>query len=159
MMFRHQQLFIPSLESLSNYTKGALLYGVFPVCALCETERPGHLNVRGVLRHCVPNRGLRSLAPLCGYPCRPSVMLAVIFYPNLLGGYSKCQNRNPYPNWKRKKPPVNGSLSSSNTRYSSMKTGLPNTAGRFPGGPLSPAVSVRQQLLELHHTIQGHRGL
>ena len=125
MMFRHQQLFIPSLESLSNYTKGALLYGVFPVCALCETERPGHLNVRGVLRHCVPNRGLRSLAPLCGYPCRPSVMLAVIFYPNLLGGYSKCQNRNPYPNWKRRKPPVNGSLSSSNTRYSSKKTGLP----------------------------------
>ena len=39
-MFRHQQLFIPSLVSLSNYTKGALLYGVFPVCALCETERP-----------------------------------------------------------------------------------------------------------------------
>ena len=26
MMFRHQQLFIPSLVSLSNYTKGALLY-------------------------------------------------------------------------------------------------------------------------------------
>ena len=56
--------------SLSNYTKGALLYGVIPVCALCETEHPGHLNVRGVLRHCVPNKGLRSLAPLCGYPCR-----------------------------------------------------------------------------------------
>ena len=48
-----------------------------------------------------------------------------IINPNLLGGYSKCQNRNPYPNWKRRKPPVNGSLSSSNTRYSSMKTGLP----------------------------------
>ena len=28
------------------------------------------MNVRAVLRHCVPNKGLRSLAPLCGYPCR-----------------------------------------------------------------------------------------
>ena len=52
------------------FTKGALLYGVIPVCALCETERPGHLNVRGVLCHCVPNKGLHPLAPLCGYPCR-----------------------------------------------------------------------------------------
>ena len=42
-------------------TKGALLYGVIPVCALCETERPGHLNVRGVLCHCVPNKGLHPL--------------------------------------------------------------------------------------------------
>ena len=47
--------------SLSNYTKGALLYGVTPVCALGETEHPGHLNVRGVLRHCVPNKGLHPL--------------------------------------------------------------------------------------------------
>lgn len=61
-MFRHQQLFIPSLESLSNYTKGALLYGVFPVCVLRKTEQSGHLNVRTVLRHYVPNKGLR---PLC----------------------------------------------------------------------------------------------
>ena len=60
-MFRHQQLFIPSLESLSNYTKGALLYGVIPVCALCETEQPGYLNVRAVLRHFVPNKGLHPL--------------------------------------------------------------------------------------------------
>ena len=44
--------------SLSNYTKGALLYGVTPVCALCETA-PGHLNVWG--RHCVPNKGLHPL--------------------------------------------------------------------------------------------------
>ncbi len=51
------------------FTKGALLYGATPVCALRETA-PGHLNVRAVLRHCVPNKGLRSLAPLCGYPCR-----------------------------------------------------------------------------------------
>ena len=42
-------------------TKGALLYGVFPVCALCETEHPGHLNVRAVLRHFVPNKGLHPL--------------------------------------------------------------------------------------------------
>ena len=64
-------------------TKGALLYGVIPVCALisglraaamrrlasetprcgsvCEAEHPGHLNVRGVLRHCVPNKGLHPL--------------------------------------------------------------------------------------------------
>ena len=47
--------------SLSNYTKGALLYGVIPVCALCETEHPGHLNVRAVLRHFVPNKGLHPL--------------------------------------------------------------------------------------------------
>lgn len=69
MMFRHQQLFIPSLESLSNYTKGALLYGVFPVCVLRETEQSGHLNVRTVLRHYVPNKGLRSLVLLCSYSC------------------------------------------------------------------------------------------
>ena len=42
-------------------TKGALLYGSSPVCALCETEQPGHLNVRGVLRHCVPNKRLHPL--------------------------------------------------------------------------------------------------
>ena len=61
MMFRHQQLFIPSLESLSNYTKGALLYGVIPVCALYEIEHHGQLNVRAVLRHYVPNTGLHPL--------------------------------------------------------------------------------------------------
>ena len=27
------------------------------VCALCETQQPGHLNVRAVLRHFVPTRG------------------------------------------------------------------------------------------------------
>ena len=43
------------------FTKGALLYGVIPVCALCETEQPGHLNVRAVLRHCVPSKGLHPL--------------------------------------------------------------------------------------------------
>ena len=64
-------------------TKGALLYGVIPVCALisglraaamrrlasetprcgsvCEAEYPGNLNVRSVLRHCVPNKGLHPL--------------------------------------------------------------------------------------------------
>ena len=51
-------------------TKGALLYGVTPVCALGETEHPGHMNVRGISRHCVPNKGAAPLAPLCGYPCR-----------------------------------------------------------------------------------------
>ena len=34
---------------------------VIPVCTLCETERPGHLNVRGVLRRCVPNKELYPL--------------------------------------------------------------------------------------------------
>ena len=42
-------------------TKGALLYGASPVRALSETEQPGHLNVRAVLRHCVPNKGLPPL--------------------------------------------------------------------------------------------------
>ena len=32
-----------------------------PVCALRETEQSGHLNVRTVLRHYVPNKGLRPL--------------------------------------------------------------------------------------------------
>ena len=49
------------LCSLSNYTKGALLYGVIPVCALGETEHPGRLNIRAVLRHCVPYKGLHPL--------------------------------------------------------------------------------------------------
>ena len=48
-------------------TKGALLYGVIPVCALGETERLGPLNVWGApLRSA---EGTASLAPLCGYPC------------------------------------------------------------------------------------------
>ena len=34
---------------------------VIPVCTLCETEHPGHLNVRGVLRRCVPNKELYPL--------------------------------------------------------------------------------------------------
>ena len=42
-------------------TKGALLYGVFPVCALCEVEQPGHSGVWAVLRHCVPYKGLHPL--------------------------------------------------------------------------------------------------
>ena len=42
-------------------TKGALLYGVIPVCALYETEHHGQLNVRAVLRHYVPNTGLHPL--------------------------------------------------------------------------------------------------
>ena len=50
------------LCSLSNYTKGALLYGVTSVCALCEAKQPGHLNVRAVLRHCVPNKGITPCA-------------------------------------------------------------------------------------------------
>ena len=43
-------------------TKGALLYGVTSVCALCEAKQPGHLNVRAVLRHCVPNKGITPCA-------------------------------------------------------------------------------------------------
>ena len=43
------------------FTKGALLYGVTSVCALCEAKQPGHLNVWGVLRHFVPNKGLHPL--------------------------------------------------------------------------------------------------
>ena len=33
-----------------------------PVCALGETEHTGHLNVRCVLRHCIPNKGLHPCA-------------------------------------------------------------------------------------------------
>ena len=49
-------------------TKGALLYRVIPICALGETEHPGHLNVRGVLRHYVPSKGLHPLRLESGYP-------------------------------------------------------------------------------------------
>ena len=52
------------------FTKGALLYGVTSVCALCEAKQPGHLNVWGVLRHFVPNKGLHPLRRESGYPCR-----------------------------------------------------------------------------------------
>ena len=38
------------------------------VCALCETQQPGHLNVRAVLRHSVPYKGLPPLRRLCVYP-------------------------------------------------------------------------------------------
>ena len=64
---------IHSRKSVLNplvFTKGALLYGVTPVCALCEAEYPGHLNVRAVLRHCVPYKGLHPLRRESGYPCR-----------------------------------------------------------------------------------------
>ena len=54
-------------SSLSNRYKGALLYGLSPVCALGETEHPGHLNVRGVLRHCVSSKGLHPLRRESGY--------------------------------------------------------------------------------------------
>ncbi len=46
---------------LVELIKGALLYGASPVCVLRETEHPGHLNVRGFLRHYVPNKGLYPL--------------------------------------------------------------------------------------------------
>ena len=49
-------------------TKGALLYGAIPVRALSETEQPGHLNVRAVLRHCVPNKGLHPLRRYAAIP-------------------------------------------------------------------------------------------
>ena len=34
---------------------------VLPVCVLRETEQSGHLNVRTVLHHYAPNKGLRPL--------------------------------------------------------------------------------------------------
>lgn len=49
-------------------TKGALLYRVIPICALGETEHPGHLNAWGVLRHYVPSKGLHPLRLESGYP-------------------------------------------------------------------------------------------
>ena len=59
--------FTTATSSLSNRYKGALLYGLSPVCALGETEHPGHLNVRGVLRHCVSSKGLHPLRRESGY--------------------------------------------------------------------------------------------
>ena len=57
-----------SNSSLSNRHKGALLYVVTPVCAPWETERPRHLNVRGVLRRCVTNKGLHPLRRFAAIP-------------------------------------------------------------------------------------------
>ena len=55
---------------LSNRYKGALLYGVSPICALCEAEQPGHMNVRGALRHYIPNKGLYPLRRESSYPLK-----------------------------------------------------------------------------------------
>ena len=46
----------------------AHFYTGYPVCALCETEHLRHLNVRGALRHYVPNMGLYPLRRKSGYP-------------------------------------------------------------------------------------------
>ena len=48
----------------------AHFYTGIPRMCVLRSEHPRHLNVWGVLRHCVPNKGLRSLAPLCGYPLK-----------------------------------------------------------------------------------------
>ena len=37
------------------------------MCAL-RGEQPGHLNVRAVLRHFIPNKGVPPLRCLCSYP-------------------------------------------------------------------------------------------
>ena len=50
-------------------TKGALLYSPDgSMCAL-RGRQPGQPNVRAVLRHFVPNKGLHPLRRLCVYPC------------------------------------------------------------------------------------------
>ena len=54
--------------TLSNYTKGALLYGVIPVCALCETEQLRHPNVWDVFRRCASEQGAAPLAPVGNTP-------------------------------------------------------------------------------------------
>ena len=46
----------------------AHFYTGSPVCVLCETEHLRHLNVRGTLRHYVPNMGLYPLRCESGYP-------------------------------------------------------------------------------------------
>lgn len=55
---------------LSNRYTGALLYGVNPVCALCEAEQPGRMNVRGTFHHYIPNMGLYPLRRESGYPLK-----------------------------------------------------------------------------------------
>lgn len=42
-------------------TNGALRYRVSPVSCVLRSEQPGHSNVRAVLRHSVPNKGLPPL--------------------------------------------------------------------------------------------------
>ena len=49
------------IEQVCRTANDALLYGVVPVCVLCEAERPGHLNVRGVLCRCATSKGLHPL--------------------------------------------------------------------------------------------------
>lgn len=50
-------------------TKGALLYRVNPVCMRSARQTARTMEVRAVLRHCVPYKGLHPLRRLCGYPC------------------------------------------------------------------------------------------
>ena len=47
---------------------GALLYRVNPVLCVLRSEQPGHLNVRAVLRHFVPYKGLHPLRRCAAIP-------------------------------------------------------------------------------------------
>ncbi len=49
-------------------TKGALLYMVTTVCVRSAKQTARTMEVRVVLRHCVPSKGLHPLRRLCGYP-------------------------------------------------------------------------------------------
>ena len=55
---------------------------VIPVCTLCETEHPGHLNVRGVLRRCVPNKELYPLRRESGYPLKAKDVTTLNCFPS-----------------------------------------------------------------------------
>ena len=125
-------------------TKGALLYGVIPVCASCGANSLTH-ECPGCLASLRSEQGAAPLAPLCGYPCRPSVNPGGHFYPNLSGGHTHCQCKNHYPNWKLSGQPVNGSLPSFNTKCSSTKTALPTV--RKVNGKNAPIGSLPVALL------------
>ena len=69
---------------------------VLPVCVLRETEQSGHLNVRTVLRHYVPNKGLRPLR------CFAAILVDIncLMTTPLMAGWSFISA--VFPVWKRR---------------------------------------------------------
>ena len=65
--------------------KGALLYRVNPVCVRSARQTARTIEVRAVLRHCVPYKGLHPLRRLCCYPCalrmENNLFAQTVFHP------------------------------------------------------------------------------
>lgn len=64
-----QNLSCPRMLNNPFGTKGALLYSPDGSMCVLRSLQPRRLNVRAVLRHFVPNKGLHPLRRLRVYPC------------------------------------------------------------------------------------------